>query len=206
MSESFSTVPLSTVIPAYLYQEYAADPDLQAFWAALNGLQQGYVQWFNSTPLAVYTSPNITGPLLDWIGQGIYGIARPTLSTSSTTIIAGYNSLPYNSLPYNALQYTSSGTAMLASDDIYKRVMTWYLYRGDGQVFCLQWLKNRVSRFLNGVNGTDYAVLNLPPSITVSDGAFTIHVGTGAVPTAFTQLMASQLLPLPFQYTYTVTA
>ncbi|MBR8141226.1 hypothetical protein KDW46_02485 [Burkholderia vietnamiensis] len=200
--ESFSTLPLQQIIPAYLYQEYADDPDLQAFIASANSIAQGYLDWFNNTPLAVYTSPSIFGPLLDWIGNGIYGIPRPVLSTQTSTITAGYNSVPYNTLPYNGMQFTSSGTAEIATDDIYKRAMTWNLYRGDGQVFTMGWLKNRVNRFINGAGGTDYPVLNNPPSITVSGTTFTITSFEDSVFTALQECIANGVLSVPFQYSF----
>jgi hypothetical protein len=200
--ESFSTLPLQDVIYSYLYLQYSDDQDLQAFVASQNSLTQGYLDWFNSTPLGLYTSPNINGPLLDWVGNGVYGIARPVLSNQSSSMIAGYNSTAYNTIPYNGATFTSSGSAALASDDIYKRAMTWDLYRGDGQVFTMGWLKNRVSRFLNGPNGMDYPVLNDPPSITVSGNVFTITSFEDAAYTSLQELLANNALSVPFQYTF----
>lgn len=199
--ESFATLPLQQCIPSYLYQQYSDDQNLQAFVASFNSLSQGYLNWFNDTPLGLYTSPNITGPLLDWVGNGIYGIERPVLSTQSISITAGYNSAAYNTLPYDGLLYSSSGSAVIASDDIYKRVMTWNLYRGDGQVFTIGWLKNRISRFLNGANGSDYPVLSNPPSITVSGNVFSVQ-GTGAnMFFVLMELYNNGNLSFPFQYT-----
>lgn len=200
--ESFSTLPLQQCIPSYLYLEYSDDQDLQAFVASFNSLSQGYLDWFNNTPLGLYTSPNITGPLLDWIGQGVYGISRPVLSSNASVKIAGYNELAYNTAPYNGLIFSQSGTSALASDDIYKRVMTWDLYRGDGQVFTLGWLKNRIGRFLNGANGSDYPVLNNPPSISVSGSVFTITIFQDYASVALQQLFANDGLSLPFQYSF----
>lgn len=204
--ESFATLPLQNCIPSYLYWEYSDDQDLQAFVASQNALAQGYLDWFNNTPLGLYTSPNITGPLLDWIGNGVYGIPRPVLSSQTTLITAGYNSAPYNTVPYDGLYFSSSGTAAIASDDIYKRVMTWNLYRGDGQVFTMGWLKNRVNRFLNGANGSDYAVLDNPPSITVSGNVFTITSFSSSVYTALQECFSNNALSVPFQYTFTFLA
>jgi hypothetical protein len=200
--ESFATLPLQQCIPSYLYWQYSDDQDLQAFIASFNSLTQGYLDWFLNTPLGLYTSPNITGPLLDWIGQGVYGIPRPVLSTQSTTKIAGYNSAAYNTVPYNYLSYSASNTASLASDDIYKRMMTWNLYKGDGQMFTMGWLKNRVSRFINGANGADYPVLNEPPNITVSGNTFTITSFSDSVFTALQELLANRLVSVPFQYNF----
>lgn len=198
--ESFATQPLQQCIPSYLYWNFSDDQDLQAFVASFNSLAQGYLDWFKNTPLGVYTSPNINGPLLDWVGNGLYGIARPVLSTQTSSTVAGYNTAPYDTVPYNSLAFSSSGTASLASDDIYKRLLTWNLYRGDGQVFTIGWLKNRVSRFLNGPNGTDYPVLNNPPSITVSGNTFTISVFNDTPGIALQELLSARLLAFPFQY------
>lgn len=198
--ESFSTLPLQQCVPSHLFYQYSDDQDLQAFVSTYNSLAQGYLDFFNNTPLGLYTSPNISGPLLDWIGQGIYGIPRPVLSNQSSSVTAGYNSAPYNTVPYNGAVFASSGTSSLASDDIYKRAMTWNLYRGDGQMFTIGWLKNRVNRFLNGPNGTDYPVLNNPPSITVSGNTFTISVFNDTPGIALQELLGSRLLAFPFQY------
>lgn len=200
--ESFSTLPLQLVIPSFLYEEYFDDEDLQAFVTAQNELAQGYLDWFNQTPLGVYTSPNINGPLLDWIGSGLYDIPRPVLSSQTTLITAGYNSQAYNTVAYNSLSFSSTGSAELASDDIYKRVMTWNLYRGDGQVFTMGWLKNRISRFINGANGADFPVLDAPPDITVSGSTFSITVFQNSVSQALEQLLANNGLSVPFQYTF----
>jgi hypothetical protein len=123
--EAFATTPLQSVIPSYLYLEYSDDDDLQAFVASQNALAQGYLDWANQSPLGLYISPYITGPLLDWIGQGVYDIRRPVLSTQTSFFIAGYNSDAYNYEVYNGNSLIQSGTAALANDDIYKRVMTW---------------------------------------------------------------------------------
>lgn len=199
--ESFDTLPLQQCISSYLYWEFSDDDNLQAFVGSQNALSQGYLDWFNQTPLALYISPNINGPLLDWIANGIYGISRPVLATQSTLIIAGYNSTAYNTMAYDDLDYSESGMAVQASDDIYKRVMTWDLYRGDGQVFTLGWLKNRINRFLNGANGTDYAVLNAPPSISVSGTVFTVTWFLSDIFTNFQLCYANNALAFPFQYT-----
>ncbi|MEK7916650.1 hypothetical protein AAB988_29400 [Burkholderia contaminans] len=200
--ESFGTQPLQKVIPSYLYKEYQNDPSLQAFVDSFNGLSQGYLDWFNQTPLGLYTSPFINGPLLDWVGNGVYGIPRPVLSTQSSSNVAGFNSAAFNKVAFNGFIRTSSGQAELANDDIYKRAMTWNLYRGDGQMFTMGWLKNRVSRFINGVNGTDYPVLNNPPSITVSGNTFTITSFEDSIFTSMQACIANNVLAVPFQYNF----
>lgn len=199
--ESFNSLPLQAVIPSYLYKEYSDDEDLQAFVASFNTIAQGYLDWFNQTPLSMYVCSNISGALLDWVGLGIYGMPRPVLASSSTQVFAGYNEQTYNTIPYNGLTYISSGTAQVATDDIYKRVLTWNLYKGDGQVFCLQWLKNRIARFLNGANGFDVDVLELQPSISVSGSVFTVNAPSGDMYSALQLAYANGALSFPFQYT-----
>lgn len=200
--ESFASPPLQQVIPSYLYQEYSDDDDLQAFVSSQNAIAQGYLDWFIQTPLGLYTAPNINGGLLDWVGQGIYGIPRPVLSTGRTFVRAGYNAHAYDTVALNGLTFSQSGTAQLADDDIYKRVLTWNLYRGDGQVFNMLWLKNHVNRFLNGSNGGDYTVLDDPPSISVSGNTFTISAYDEVYFSALQQAFANGALSVPFQYNF----
>lgn len=198
--ESFSTVPLDQVIRSYLYQEYAQDEDLQAFVDTYNAMAQGYLDWFRANPLGLYIAPQITGPLLDWIALGVYGFQRPTLASQVTDIRAGYDSVAYDTVPYNYLSYSSAGTAEQTSDDIFKRVLTWNLYRGDGQRFSLQWLKNRIARFLHGPNGTDVPVLNYQPSITVNGGIYTVTDFDSVYFRTLHLCMNVYALAYPFQY------
>jgi hypothetical protein len=147
--------PLQTIIPSYLYEQYSDDADLNAFVASFNALAQSYLDWFNATPLGVYTNPNIAGSLLDWIATGVYGIARPVFSSQTTRYIAGFNSSALNARAVNGQQYFQSGTATIATDDYYKRVLTWWLYAGTSRRFNATLLRLKVARFLFGVNGTD---------------------------------------------------
>jgi hypothetical protein len=206
-----TSLPLQNILPSYLYQQYSDDPDLQAFVASFNAIAQSYLDWFNDTPLAVYTSPNVNGPLLDWIGQGIYGISRPVFSSETTSFVAGLNAplfaLNAPVIPLNGSQFSQSGTATVATDDFYKRTITWCTYIGNGRYFNLQVLRMKIARFLFGVNGTDVTVSQSQVvSIVLSAAesiAITIPPSTAA--TFFKQALAQGTLPLPFQLTATVT-
>lgn len=169
------TPPLQTTLPSYAYQQYSDDPNIVAFFTAYNTISQGYLDWANDTPLSVYTSPAISGPLLDWIGQGIYGIKRPVFSSLQTSVMAGIDAYPIDGAPINGIIRTQSGTAVTASDDYYKRVLTWWLYTGDGRRFTVPWLRKRVARFLYGVNGGD---------ITLSQTE-SVHILAGSVSPPF---------------------
>jgi hypothetical protein len=152
--------PLQTIIPSYPYQQYSDDPNIVAWFTAYNALAQAYLTWFNANPLGVYSL--IFGQLLDWIGQGIYGISRPVFSSLTTSYNAGVNAFPVNTVAVNGNQYSQSGTATVANDDFYQRTLTWWLYAGDGgnaiasgRYFNIETLRKRVARFLYGANGTD---------------------------------------------------
>ena len=200
------TVPaLPSIIPCYPYLQYSDDQNILAFFTAINALGQQYLDWYNNTPLALYTNPNISGPLLDWVMNGIYGIARPVFSSQSTTFVAGLNSGPLNAGPVNGSQYSVSGTAVVATDDFYKRVATWILYAGDGRYFNLHALRMKVARFLYGVNGTD-VTLDQSQSIHISVGgaAYTITVPAGLASQYFSEAVGQGILPVPFVYPLTV--
>ena len=205
MSETFSA-PYSNIVPARTYREYSNDENVQAFFGSLNTIQQGILTWFAETPLAVYTSPNIYGPLLDWTLTGIYGIARPILTTTVTRIAGPLATNVMGEHPMATLTTSQSGSSYAVTDDFYKRVATWTLYRGDGLHFTLPWLFRRVERFLGGVNGADVPIdLATRPTISVSGTAFTITTPSTAASEQLQQLMLQGFLPVPLPYTFTVT-
>ena len=145
---------LTAPIPSYLYQQYADDPDLQAFVSAYNTLAQIYVTWFANVVLAAYTNPVIAGPLLDWVAQGIYGFLRPTLSSGKFTSKGPFNTYALNTWPLDKIKIIGPKNVAVTTDDIFKRIMTWNFYKGDGNRFNIRWLKRRIMRFLIGTNGT----------------------------------------------------
>jgi hypothetical protein len=171
---------LTGIIPSYLYEEYDDDDDLQAFVAAWNSLAQGYLDWFVDTPLAVYTSPAIAGPLLDLVGTNLYGMRRPALSSGKNRDIGPINTYPPNTMTPNSRKNVGPSNVTIATDDVYKRCITWNFYKGDGNVFNTRWLKRRVMRFLIGVNGTapniDQTYLI---SVTYAPNAVSIKVTQG---------------------------
>lgn len=146
---------LTETIPAYLYKEYDDDEDLQAFFAVYNALVQQYVSWFSTISLPVYTGVEISGALLDWIAEGLYGMRRPSLSSGLNRDIGPLNTWgPNEFVPLNTLKRIGPTNVAVTTDDVFKRIMTWNFYKGDGNVFNLLWLKRRIKRFLIGVAGT----------------------------------------------------
>ena len=174
--EQFTDTPLQTIIKAYPYFEYADSDDTTAFFNSLNSLGQQYLDWFNDTPLGVYTDPSISGPLLDWIANNLWGIYRPVISTSSTFVLAGWGSFAWGEEAYGTMNYIQSGTAQIATDDIYKRLLTWILYLGDGKQMSIQWLRRRIARFIYGVDGADIDI-GLITNINIQANAGTVVTG-----------------------------
>lgn len=209
MSNALTTV--TKVIPAYVYQEYSDDSDVQAFFAAYNGMAQQYVDWFNALNLPVYTGAPIIGALLDWVGQGLYGITRPVLTTGHGRLQGPLNTYTPNQLSLNRRRIKGGGTFYTVTDDIYKRVLTWHLYKGDGKIFSVFWLKRRILRFLVGVNGTDTPLGMIPSaqSISVTFGAgHAVHITLpllNPISMIFQNAVSSGAIELPFQFTYTIT-
>lgn len=147
---------LQKVIPSYVYFEYQDDPDIVAFVNAFNSMSQDFVDWFLTIGLPIYTGPIIAGPLLDWVAQGLYGSpGRPALPSGQNHNSGPYNTAVYNTMPYNGYVVQGPQNFFATTDDIYKRILTWNFYKGDGNTFDIRWLKRRIMRFLTGINGTD---------------------------------------------------
>lgn len=147
---------LQTVIPSYIYEQFNDDLNVTSFFSSYNQIAQGYLDWANQNPLSVYTNQNISGQFLDWIATGIYGISRPVILTPTVSGGGAFATVPYGLIPFAGIKTISAGTVSYASDDIYKRVLTWHLYVGDGRQMSVEWLRRRVTRFLYGASGTDF--------------------------------------------------
>lgn len=161
--------PLQASLPAYPYLQYSDDDDISAFFTAYTQLAQSYLDWFNANPLSVYTNPSISGELLDWTGEGIYGMARPVISTQSTTTSGSLTTEPLTYLALTEYFVQTSGTSVVATDDLYKRSLTWNLFSGDGKQMSVIWLRRRIARFLYGANGQDFDVGYLS-NISITQG------------------------------------
>ena len=203
---------LQTLIPSYLYKQFDDDDDLQTFVLAQNYLAQQWLNDFNSLNLPVWSA--LSGDLLDWVGWGLYGIRRPILSYQKP-LPSGAGSGPYNTMPYNTSVYnggrlhpanTNPTTYLPVNDDIYKRILTWHLYRGDGFQFSTPWLKRRAHRFMTGANG--YLPIEdetYDISVTTTGvAAITIKVRNNDVGTAFQFAVTDGVLALPFQFAITI--
>jgi hypothetical protein len=202
-----------SVIPAYAYQQYTDDPNIVAFFAAYNKLAQAYLDWFNNINLPIYTSPTISGMLLDWVAQGLYGKQRPALQSGNLSNIGPLNTWTPNSIPLNTIRVVGSVSQFATTDDVFRRIITWFFFKGDGQNFTIPWLKRRVVRFLTGLSGISTNIDNTyQVSVTFDENyAVTITVtltGSDSITLANAQILqaavASGVLALPFQFTFTI--
>lgn len=198
---------LTKIIPMVLYEQYQDDDDLQAFVAAHNRLAQQYLDFFNSIQLPIYTNPLIAGALLDWVAENLYGMRRPVMFSGSHVGLGGYNTVELNFLAYNEKATTGVNRVDTADDDIFKRVMTWNLYRGDGTTFNVMWLKRRIKRFLIGEYGAAPPIDNTyEVSVTYgSRGVLNIKLPNVDMAQILQEAIESGAVQLPFQYTYNVT-
>jgi hypothetical protein len=205
------TPPTLKIIPSYLYEQYADDENLQAFVDSFNGLSQEYLDWLNAVNLPIYTGDMIAGDLLDWVAQGLYGIKRPVVSFSQFDVIGPFNTYQLNTLGFNVQKNVGSSTLFTVTDDIFKRVITWNFYKGDGSQTTINWLKRRIMRFLRGTNGADPGIDNTYQVSIVMTGPQAMKISlinAGLYPMTYAPilqaLILANLLPLPFQFTYSV--
>jgi hypothetical protein len=59
--------------------------------------------------------------------------------------------------------FLSIGDIVITDDDLYRRILTWHLFKGDQNYFNIRFIKRRIWRFLYGVNGIPIEVS--PPGI-----------------------------------------
>lgn len=159
---------LTTIIPSYLYVEYNDDDNLQGFVSAQNQLAQQLMDRLTAINLPIYTG--LIGAYLDWVAQGLYGMTRPYLPTGTNRNYGAYNTFAYNVNAYNGYRVLSPMEVFITNDDIFKRIMTWNFYKGDGFTFNVTWLKRRIMRFLLGENGSAPLIPNTY-QISVTFGA-----------------------------------
>ena len=174
MSLPTSPTSVTKTIPSYLYFQYQDDQDLPSLIDAYNTMTQEYVDWFNSINLPVYSG--LSGALLDWVGQGIYGIFRPTIGSETSSFSGQIASYTIDDLPISDIKKTSTSNTFETPDDIYQRLLTWWFFKADGFAFSIPWLKRRIYRFLYGINGTN-------PNPTFTPQISVVFTETTPIPT-----------------------
>jgi hypothetical protein len=199
---------LGAIIPAYAYAQYQDDDSIQAFFSSYNDAQQYYLDWFVNVGLPVYTG--LSSSLLDWVAQGLYGLTRPVISSEGSGATGPLGGIVLGGIVLAGGTPQINPYYVLASDDVFKRIMTWDLYRGDGRMFTLKWLKRRVLRFLLGFNGTDVNLGDTSElSIQISGDTVTINLTALTSVSLFLRqtflyCVEGALIDLPPQYIFEV--
>lgn len=146
---------LEDIIKSYLYTQYNDDDDLQAFVTAYNTMAQEIYSWMINANLPIFVGGYNAGDQLKWIARGIYGVKPPVLVNGKRSVFGPYNAVLFNQLPFNGRKVVNQSEQVVVSDDLFKRIMTWNFYKGDGYYFTIPWLKRRIMRFLTGIDGVD---------------------------------------------------
>lgn len=146
---------LSEIIKSYLYTQYNDDDDIRAFVTAYNAMAQDIYAWMVNANLPIFIDGYNVGDQLRWIARGIYGVKPPVLVSGKQSIYGPFNTALFNQLPFNGRKVVDQSEQVVVSDDLFKRIMTWNFYKGDGFNFTIPWLKRRIMRFLTGIDGVD---------------------------------------------------
>ena len=189
------------IIKSYPYVQFADDENITAWFDAYNTYAQQYLDWFNNTPLAVYTRSEISGALLDWVANGVYGCYRTPIAFGNSRSIGPLNTYTPNYIPFNQGKELSDVASFTMTDDIFKRVITWNFYKGDGVQISIPWLKKRIARF-TGLNFMDISVtVGASKSVTVK-----VTGADSEILSYLQSIMQLSLVNLPIGYTFTVEA
>ena len=189
------------IIKSYPYVQFADDENITAWFDAYNTYAQKYLDWFNNTPLAVYTRSEISGALLDWVANGVYGCYRTPMAFGNSRSIGPLNTYTPNYIPFNPVKELSDVTSFTMTDNIFKRVITWNFYKGDGVQISIPWLKKRIARFI-GLNFMDISV-----TVGASKSVRVKVTGADSETLSYLQsIMQLSLVNLPIGYTFTVEA
>jgi hypothetical protein len=117
---------------------------------------------------------------------------------------ADLDGVPLDSIEIDGSRFSETGTAITATDDYYKRTITWLTYLGDGRMCNAMVLRKRIARFLYGVNGADVP-LSLAQNVSIAMQAsplqYIITIPSSANPASsyFQEAVNSGILSFPFQ-------
>lgn len=193
------------IIRAYPYVQFADDENISAWFDAFNKYAQQYLDWFNNTPLFDYTNTDVQGGFLDWMAEGVYGCYRTPIPYGDVRDKGPLNTYTPNDIPFNTRVELSNLQSFTMTDDVFRRVITWNFYKGDGMQFNIHWLKRRVLRFLGGATDNTYDV-----SVSITGHVATIKIeNPGSYDSKLLNYLESVInlgyVNLPFNYSFEVS-
>jgi hypothetical protein len=134
-------------IKPYCYYQYGKYPDVQAIVESYNIDLQAFIDALQGLNFPFYRS--LQGDLLDWCANSVFGLKRPVISTGNATLGSFAGQVISNSLVTNGfLKGESSIGFQKLSDDLFKKVIAWHVFKRDGIDFNIAWLKKRIARFI----------------------------------------------------------
>ena len=109
-------------------------------------------------------------------------MVRPSLSSGRNRDLGPLNTYGFNVLALNTRRSVGPQNVTITTDDIFKRIMTWNFYKGDGHEFNVRWLKRRIMRFLTGPDGS---APNVDQTYIISvtfgaEGSVSIRIANGS--------------------------
>ena len=156
----------------------------------------GYNGSYNATVISTY---QITYPLASNPGA----VTVKGIVTAEST---------FTPLALTTAAIPSATSNIVVTDDIYKRILTWNFYKGDGMQWSIPWFKRRVHRFLNGPDGVDTPIaftqdvsVTFPTGTSPQEilvGIYTSDLQTGEI---FAAALQYGVLNVPFRFKFVVT-
>jgi hypothetical protein len=208
---------LANQIRAYAYQQYSDDPNITAWFAAYNfsvnyptpvegsptsPSAQNYLDLMNNLNLPNYS--NKTGDLLNWVAENIYGEIRHSLPIGTSRPVGLIDTYAYDEETSNSYRIQfSDTTTFTVGDGVFKSIVQWNIFKGDGFQFTVTWLKRRVHRFLNG-NPFSQNTFDVSVTFTTATDVVITVPAISTYGTALQAAVASRTVLLPFQYQFSV--
>lgn len=199
------------IAPAYAYQQYSDDENITAFFSAYNDLIKETISWMVGHPMALYIGTALTGDLLTYCAYCLYGQFRYKISyTELRSILGPINSTDVNRFAVNETSIDKRYSGTTISDDLFKRVLTWNFYKGDGLNFSVPWLKRRVMRFLTGENGHAWRFNNtLPVSVTTEGRKVSITITPNGIDSDLIailgRIISNGILNIPPSFVFSIS-
>ncbi|QHI95518.1 hypothetical protein GT348_03865 [Aristophania vespae] len=142
------------IAPAYAYQQFTDDSNIVAFFDAFNQMATETLTWLAEHPFPLYIGSYLTGGFLDYCAYCLYGQFRYKISYVQLQQYGGaLNDQDINRIAIDEIIVQKNYLGTTINDDLFKRILTWNLYKGDGLSFTIPWLKRRIMRFLTGNEG-----------------------------------------------------
>ena len=154
--------------PSYQYWQYSDDQDVKDLFFSINELLKANYDAINNWQPLIYT--DFQGIQLDYVALGVYGFSRPVITVGD--YVPAFSSVAdtqiHDIIPTDYYIAGVSPDFMLCDDDAFKRLIMWHTYKGDGDIFSIDWLKRRIKRFIetdifNAVNDTHDISIGTPP-------------------------------------------